>query len=136
MTVRIREQNEALQKEKVYLAESLADIAHQLRTPLTSATLILSLLQNETNERKRKMLLRDIQKSFDQMDWLITSLLKISRLDAGIVTFNTETLNVERLIQQTLQPFQIAMDLHNITAQLHIPKQSSALSKPCPSYSS
>ena len=125
MTVRIREQNEALQKEKVYLAESLADIAHQLRTPLTSATLVLSLLQNETNERKRKMLLRDSQKSFDQMDWLITSLLKISRLDAGIVTFQTEMLNVERLIHQTLQPFQIAMDLHNITAQLHIPEQAS-----------
>ncbi|MER2107150.1 MAG: HAMP domain-containing sensor histidine kinase [Solibacillus sp.] len=123
MTVRIREQNEALQKEKVYLAESLADIAHQLRTPLTSATLILSLLQNEPNERKQKMLLRDSQKSFDQMDWLITSLLKISRLDAGIVTFKTETLHVKHLIVHTLQPFQIAMDLHNITAQLHIPEQ-------------
>lgn len=41
MTLRIREQNEALKKEKKYLADSLADIAHQLRTPLTSANLIL-----------------------------------------------------------------------------------------------
>ena len=44
MTLRIREQNAALKKEKENLADSLADIAHQLRTPLTSVNLILSLL--------------------------------------------------------------------------------------------
>ena len=46
MTLRIREQNDALRKEKEHLADSLADIAHQLRTPLTSANLILSLIEN------------------------------------------------------------------------------------------
>lgn len=125
MLVRIRDQNEALQKEKVYLADSLADISHQLRTPLTSATLILSLLEKEQSERKRKMLLREIQKSFDQMEWLITSLLKISRLDAGIVTFNKEKIHLEHLVLQTLHPFQIAMDLHNITVHLNIDNEAS-----------
>ena len=50
MTLRIREQNEALKKEKEHLADSLADIAHQLRTPLTSVYLILSLLENNPDE--------------------------------------------------------------------------------------
>ena len=50
MTMRIREQNSALRKEKEHLADSLADIAHQLRTPLTSANLILSLLENAPDE--------------------------------------------------------------------------------------
>lgn len=56
MTLRIREQNDALKKEKKHLADSLADIAHQLRTPLTSANIILSLLANSPDERERKRL--------------------------------------------------------------------------------
>ena len=46
MMLRIREQNDALKKEKEHLADSLADVAHQLRTPLTSITLVLSLIEN------------------------------------------------------------------------------------------
>ena len=44
MTVRLREQRQNLQNDKVYLADSLADIAHQLRTPLTSINLVLSFI--------------------------------------------------------------------------------------------
>ena len=87
MTVRIREQNDALKREKQHLADSLADIAHQLRTPLTSANLILSLLKNESAKNKRIALLREAEELFVQMDWLLNSLLKLSRLDAGIVDF-------------------------------------------------
>ena len=52
MLLRIREQNEALKNEKMYLADSLADIAHQLRTPLTSANLTLSLLEKNPDENE------------------------------------------------------------------------------------
>lgn len=122
MTIRIREQNHALIKEKIYLAESLADIAHQLRTPLTSANLILSRLKNNGTELERKQLLRDMQKLFDQMDWLITSLLKISRLDAGIVSFEKKPIEVIQLIRLSLQPFQISLDIHNIETKIKVPE--------------
>ena len=122
MMLRIREQNDALKKEKKYLADSLADIAHQLRTPLTSANLILSLLKNNSNERERKALLRETEQLFVQMDWLITSLLKLSRLDAGIVVFKSEKIDVDSLISTALRPFQIQMELHNITLQIKMPK--------------
>ena len=49
MTVRLREQNDALKREKVYLADLLADIAHLLHTPLTSANLVFTLLKDEQN---------------------------------------------------------------------------------------
>lgn len=120
MTLRIREQNEALKKEKIYLADSLADIAHQLRTPLTSANLIVSLLKNNPEEHERKTLLWDIQKLFVQMDWLLTSLLKLSRLDADIVNFKMKPLDVTTLIKDSLHPFLMSMDLHNITPQVNI----------------
>ena len=122
MMLRIREQNDALKKEKHHLADSLADIAHQLRTPLTSANLILTLLQNNPEEKEQKELLRETEELFIQMDWLITSLLKISRLDAGIVAFQEEQINVERLINSSLHPFLISMELHNVQIVTEIPK--------------
>lgn len=122
MTLRMRKQNEALKQEKSHLADSLADIAHQLRTPLTSVNLILSLLEDNPDENERKALIRETKELFVQMDWLLTSLLKISRLDAGIVVFQSEQIDVNSLINTALHPFLISLDLHNITIQKDIPK--------------
>lgn len=122
MTLRIREQNAALKKEKTHLADSLADIAHQLRTPLTSVNLILSLLENNPDEKERKTLIRETKELFAQMDWLLTSLLKLSRLDAGIVVFQSEQIDVNTLINAALHPLLIPMELHEIALQLDVPK--------------
>lgn len=123
MTLRIREQNDALRKEKKHLADSLADIAHQLRTPLTSVNLILSLLENNYDENERKALIRETKELFVQMDWLLTSLLKLSRLDAGIVVFQRENINVKNLICTALRPLLIPMELHNINLKVDVPEK-------------
>ena len=123
MTLRIREQNGALKKEKEHLADSLADIAHQLRTPLTSVNLILSLLENNSDENERKALIRETKELFVQMDWLLTSLLKLSRLDAGIVVFQSEQIDVNNLICTALRPLLIPMELHDIVLQIDVPKR-------------
>lgn len=124
MLLRMREQNDALKKEKVHLADSLADIAHQLRTPLTSANLILSLLENNPDENQRKAFVRETEELLVRMDWLLTSLLKISRLDAGIVVFQSEQIDADNLISSALRPLLIPMELHNISAQIDVPKGS------------
>ncbi|MBS5782806.1 MAG: HAMP domain-containing histidine kinase [Clostridium sp.] len=123
MTLRIREQNDALKREKEHLAESMADIAHQLRTPLTSVNLILSLLENSPDEKERKAMIRETKELFVQMDWLLASLLKLSRLDAGIVVFQRKKIDVHDLLSSVLHPFLISMDLHNITLQTDVPKE-------------
>ena len=122
MTLRIREQNQALRREKEHLADSMADIAHQLRTPLTSTNLILSLLENTSDEVKRKEMLREAETLFEQMDWLITSLLKLSRLDAGIVSFKKESVAISQLVRHALQPFLISMELHEVALEVEIPE--------------
>lgn len=122
LMLRIREQNDALKQDKVHLADSLADIAHQLRTPLTSANLILSFLENGLDEDKRKAFVRETEGLLMRMDWLITSLLKLSRLDAGVITFQTEPIPADDLVQTALRPLLIPMELHNISLQINAPQ--------------
>lgn len=122
MTLRIREQNAALKREKRNLADSLADIAHQLRTPLTSVTLILSLLENNPDGQERRELLREAEELFARMDWLLMSLLKISRLDAGIVVFQSGQTDVEDMIRTAVRPLLIPLELHNIALQIDVPE--------------
>lgn len=122
MTLRIREQNEALKSEKKHLADSLADISHQLRTPLTSVNIILSLLEKNMDKKEQRTLLREAGELFGQMDFLLASLLKLSRLDAGIVIFKKEQIDIGNLISVSLRPFLISMELHNIQIQTDIPE--------------
>lgn len=125
MVICIHEQNKALKKEKKYLADSLADIAHQLRTPLTSANLMLSVLRN--NPKEYKLLLREVEELFRQMDWLITTLLKLSRLDAGMIHFKKDPILISQLMQLAFKPFLISMELHHIEHYINLSDQLTIL---------
>ncbi len=122
MTMRIREQNAALIREKEHLADSLADIAHQLRTPLTAMNLTLSLLEHDPEETERRELLRETEELLVRMDWLVTSLLKLSRLDAGIVVFHYTQTDAGGLVTCALRPFLISLELHNLTVYTDVPE--------------
>lgn len=116
MTVRLREQQQALQEDKVYLANSLADLSHQLRTPLTSMNLVAELLSREdlTPQRKAK-LCRELYQLLSQMDWLVTTLLKLSKLEAGAIPFRCDTVPLEQMVHQAAAPFLIPMELREQT---------------------
>ncbi len=70
LLLRLTEQSEVLKREKVYLSDSLADISHQLRTPLTSLHLIFSRLQKETEGQERRRLSYEGVQLLDRLDWL------------------------------------------------------------------
>ena len=121
LTLRIREQNDALRHEKERLADSLADVSHQLRTPLTTATLILTLLNDAPDPRERMRLLREMKELFAEMDWLVSTLLKLSRLDAGIAVFLREPIDVSALLAAAVKPFAIMTELHGVDLSLDAP---------------
>lgn len=130
MTLRIREQNAALQKEKENLADSLADIAHQLRTPLTAANLLLTLAKDKTGDKEQKGTLREIEVLLFRMDGLITALLKLSRLDADVIEFHQEKVNLQELIDRSLRPFLVTLDLHEIQVERAVPSTLSIYGDP------
>ncbi len=110
----LRSQNDELKNEKVYLADSIADISHQLKTPLTSMMVMSDLLMNENDEDKRKEFLSIIATQLDKMKWLITNLLKISKLDAGTTQFKREDISIKDVLTQSLKPFSVTLDIRQI----------------------
>ena len=114
MTIRLREQKQSLVDDKIYLADSLADISHQIRTPLTSINLLVSFLSDpDITEERRGELSRELYSLLSRIDWLITTLLKMSKLDAGTIQFNSETVPMAELIRRSTEPVAIPMELRS-----------------------
>jgi signal transduction histidine kinase len=112
MTIRLREQQQKLINDKVFLADSIADISHQIRTPLTSINLMVELLSDpDITVEKRMKLIRDLKGMLNRIDWLIVALLKMSKLDAGTVNFNQETLTMKELMDKACSPLLVPIEL-------------------------
>lgn len=112
MVVRLREQQNQLLEDKKYLADSIADISHQIRTPLTSINLLISFLSEpDITEEKRKKTIRELYELLARIDWLITTLLKISKLDAGTIQLKREEMTMKELMKQSVEPLLIPIEL-------------------------
>ena len=83
MMNKLNHQANLLMEDKKYLLNSIADISHQIRTPLTAINLIVSRLRGEKNEADRHRLLHELEQLLVHMDWLIEALLKMAKLDAA-----------------------------------------------------
>lgn len=119
MTLRLSEQAAALTKEKQFLADSMADISHQIRSPLTSSNLILSLLmEQELPMERRRQLLQELTQLLSRIDWLVESMLKLAKMDAGTITFNRAPVSVPQLLRHAAEPLLIPMELREQTLDI------------------
>lgn len=120
VTVKLKEQNDITHKDKKYLEDILSDISHQLKTPLTSMYVINDLLDTNLDDNIRKEFLQKNKTQLARIEWLVTSLLKISRLDSGTVILKPNKIKLETLINKSLEPLSIPMELKNINLELNI----------------
>lgn len=117
----LKSQNEALAADRIHLADSLADISHQLKTPLTSMMVMADLLRKEKSQDKRDEFISVIENQLDKIKWLVTTLLKISRLDAGTVIFKNEVHSCDDIISTAVAPFLVMLELKGIELQCEVP---------------
>ena len=110
----LQSQNEYLKNDKLYLADSIADISHQLKTPLTSMMVMCELLEHEENPDKRREFVSVINNQLSKMKWLITNILKISKLDADATEFKRDEVSISKVLDDSLKPFALTAELKNI----------------------
>lgn len=119
MTVTLKEQSQKLREDKVFLADAIADISHQIRTPLTSMNITLSLLEDaDISDERRQELMRELYGLLSGIDRLINMLLKISRLDAGAVQFKDESISLKELIRTAVKPLLVSLELKGQTFEI------------------
>ena len=112
VTLRLLESAEQSQRDKAQLADSLANISHQLRTPLTAMNLTAAMLSdpNLTPQRRRE-LTSELKTLLRRTDDLVETLLKLSKLDARTVTMARDSVAVRDVICRAVQPLEVPMEL-------------------------
>lgn len=96
----LQQQAAALEADKRFLADSLSDIAHQLRTPLSAILLQCDLLREELPPGEAEEGLAQIETQTDRIRWLVEALLRLSRLDAGVVLFEKKEHPARQVLQR------------------------------------
>lgn len=107
-----KEQRYVIGQEKEKQAEFLEDISHQLKTPITSLMLMTNLLEDAPQE-KRKQFLFQMKKELAHMEWMVSTLLKIAKLDSGAVSFCPVQVSSEEMLHEALKTLEILMDIKN-----------------------
>jgi len=120
VTLMLSEQRSLLQRDKMQLTDAISDISHQLKTPLTSMTVMADLLSSaDLPPVKRMEFTHNIRIQLERIDWLVSSLLKLSKMDAKTIPFKKEPVLVKQLIQQALEPVLIPMDIKEQTVSIN-----------------
>ena len=115
-TILLRESAENSEKEKTNLSNSLADISHQLKTPLTSIRIMLDNIEENPNmdEKTRNEFIEEISRQIDWISSLVISLLKLAKFDAGAIIMQDTQINVKKLIDNVINNLAIMIDIKNI----------------------
>ena len=114
ITIMLKQQAKIMKQDKKEITTALSDISHQIRTPLTSINVMLDILKEQNiDENTRKSYLNEISKQLNSINWLVTVLLKLSRLESGMVEFNYEQIDLNRLANEVKNTMAIPIELKN-----------------------
>lgn len=121
ITVMLKEQAEQLSKDKKQLENSISDISHQLKTPLTSISVMIDILKDNPNvpEEKKQEFLFEVARQLEWINWLVISLLKLSKLDAGTIQLKQEKVSVKQLLTEVVKNLSIPIEIKNQTITMN-----------------
>lgn len=124
LTVFLREQANTASLQRRALADSVADISHQLKTPLTSITVLVdNLFENEDMDAfTRRRFLSEITMQLTGISWLVATLLKLSRLDAGVVDFEEKDVSLKLLTDKVIRNLEMISELRQVELVSMLPE--------------
>ncbi|ADU28788.1 sensor histidine kinase [Evansella cellulosilytica] len=119
VTLMLSEQRAVLMTDKSKLTDAISDISHQLKTPITSMMVMSDLLSDsKLTAEKKKEFTRNIRVQLERIEWLVSSLLKLSKIDARTIQFKRDTVQVKQLIDKAVDPIRIPMDIQEQTLSI------------------
>ena len=125
-TIMLKEAAENSSKDKLNLKKSLEDISHQLKTPLTSILVMLDNIIEDSNmeEKIRNDFIVDIKRNVLNINFLVQSLLKLSKFDANTIRFVKQENDLKTIVEESIKNVSTLCDLRNINIKLNIKENS------------
>ena len=107
-------------KDKLNLKDSLSDISHQLKTPLTSITIMIdNILDNEEMDSKtRRKFLINIKREIININFLVQNLLKLSKFDANVIKFNKDEVLIKDIIDEAIKKVSALSELKGVSIKV------------------
>ncbi|WP_425533877.1 sensor histidine kinase [Terrisporobacter petrolearius] len=114
MTNILKEKVELLNNEKIFLNNTISDISHQLKTPMTSLVILNDLMYEDLPKQTKIEFLDKIKSQLNRMEWLVKSMLKLSKVEAKVIDFEKKEVKINELIKRSVAPSLIPMEIKNI----------------------
>lgn len=116
MTERLSDNVQALKEEKLFLKRLITDISHQLKTPLASLIMFNDILKTDAtiSEPERINFVNESKNQLDRMEWLIKNMLKMAKLEAGVVEFNKEPVPIIDTLKTSINGLKFIAEERNI----------------------
>ena len=118
MTIMLKEKNGLLEKNNKDIEKLIADISHQLKTPLTSLNLINDILYTDLPEEKKIEFLDSSQKELEKINWLIKTVLNIAKLDSKTLILAKNSENAYNLCLEVKNNFKAMCEIHHADIEI------------------
>lgn len=104
----LQESKNREQQEKIFLRDIISDISHQLKTPLASLMVFMELLSDDKlkDDKKQKQIVVEAQNQLNRMEWMVLSMLKLARIEAGAIQFEKQEQYLKPLLLQAAEGVQ------------------------------
>lgn len=120
-TINLKEMYAKEYDERIKIKDNLANISHQLKTPLTSIMLMAdTLIEEDVDKDKQKDFLKDIRSLTENINFLVIAILKLSKFDANVLLFNKDLINVSFLMKKSLENIKLEKNKKNVDVNLSI----------------
>lgn len=121
ITIMLKEDAENSKKDKLKLKDSLSDISHQLKTPLTSINIMLdNILDNpEMDNNTKEKFIQNIKREITNISSLVGEILKLSKFDASVIKFEEQQVFINDLVKSAISNIEMMAELKNINIEVN-----------------